>query len=87
MKKELRKLELEKQLYHEHGEDWTHPVTGKVYKVSRRKPRKRCLYQTSQFFLKEGEQYRITHNRRTIFVYANKSGLHISKGGYCPKKV
>lgn len=48
-------------------------------------PRKRLLYKTTQVDIKDSEQLRITLGRRTIFVYANRRGLHIADGGYAPK--
>lgn len=44
------------------------------------------LYRTTQIDLKAGEALRITVGRRTVCVYANKRGLHFSKGGYARRK-
>lgn len=43
------------------------------------------LYTTKQIDLKPGDQLRLTHGRRTIFVYVNGRGLNISQGRYSPK--
>lgn len=48
-------------------------------------PRKRLVYKTVQVDIRDSEQLRITLGRRTIFVYANRRGLHIADGGYAPK--
>lgn len=43
-------------------------------------------YKTHQIDLPKGQQLRITHGRRTVFIWTNGSGLHIGYGGCCPKK-
>lgn len=47
--------------------------------------RKRLVYKTMQVDIRDSEQLRITLGRRTVFVYANRRGLHIADGGYAPK--
>jgi hypothetical protein len=48
-------------------------------------PRKRILYTTTQVDIADGQQLRISLGRRTVFVYANRRGLHVVDGGYKPK--
>lgn len=47
-----------------------------------KKRKKRNLYRTTQIAIERGMQLRITHGRRTIFVYCNGRGLNICDGGY-----
>ena len=44
--------------------------------------RKRITYTTTQVNLKDGQQFRLTLGRRTVFVYANRRGLHMVDGKF-----